>query len=84
MNSQTKIPKIHLPLIEELFDQMTGCTVYTVIDLAQGYHQMLVIEPSRQYTAFLDSQGDIPMVCCTYGLGRNARRLVSTYAGPLR
>uniref|UniRef100_A0AAV1URV2 Reverse transcriptase domain-containing protein n=1 Tax=Peronospora matthiolae TaxID=2874970 RepID=A0AAV1URV2_9STRA len=52
VNSQTKIPKIPLPLIEELFDQMTGCTVYTVIDLAQGYHQMLVNEPSRQYTAF--------------------------------
>ncbi|KAF1319509.1 hypothetical protein FI667_g13119, partial [Globisporangium splendens] len=48
-NSQTKIP---LPLIEELLDQMSGCTVFTAIDLAQGYHQMLVEKQSRQYTAF--------------------------------
>ena len=50
---QTKIPKIPLPLIDELFDQMAGCTtVHTVIDLRQGYHQMLVNQPSRQYKAF--------------------------------
>ena len=30
---------------------MAGCTVYTVIELAQGYHQMLVNQPSRHYTA---------------------------------
>ena len=52
VNSHTKVPKIPMPLIEELFDQMTGCTVYTVIYLAQGYHQLIVNEPSRQYTAF--------------------------------
>ena len=52
VNSQTKIPKIPLPHIEELFDRMAGCAVFTVIDLAQGYHQMLVNTSSRQYTAF--------------------------------
>ncbi|KAF1316555.1 Retroelement pol polyprotein, partial [Globisporangium splendens] len=49
VNSQTKIP---LPSIEELFDEMAGYTVFTIIDLAQGYHQMLVEKQSRQYTAF--------------------------------
>ncbi|KAF1325142.1 Retroelement pol polyprotein, partial [Globisporangium splendens] len=52
VNSQTKIPKIPLPHIEELFDQMLGATVFTVIDLAQGYHQMRVKPDSRPYTAF--------------------------------
>ncbi|EGZ15208.1 hypothetical protein PHYSODRAFT_508286, partial [Phytophthora sojae] len=37
VNSQTKIPKIPLPLIEAIFDKMVGCTVFTVLDLAQGY-----------------------------------------------
>ncbi|GMF42343.1 unnamed protein product [Phytophthora fragariaefolia] len=48
----TVIAKIPLPLIEELFDQMVGCIVYTLIDLAQGYHQMIVVKSSRPYTAF--------------------------------
>ncbi|KAF1326506.1 Retroelement pol polyprotein, partial [Globisporangium splendens] len=52
VNSQAKIPKIPLPHIEELFDQMLGATVFTVIDLAQGYHQMRVNPDSRHYTAF--------------------------------
>ncbi|KAF1319757.1 Retroelement pol polyprotein, partial [Globisporangium splendens] len=52
VSSQTKIPKIPLPHIEELFDQMLGATVFTVIDLAQGYHQMRVKPDSRHYTAF--------------------------------
>lgn len=52
VNSQTCVPQIPLPLIEELFDKMEGCLIYSVIDLAQGYHQMLVINGSRQYTAF--------------------------------
>lgn len=52
MNSQTKIPKTPFPLIEELLDRMAGCAVFTVIELAQGYHKMLVNNSSRQYTAF--------------------------------
>nr|CCA25052.1 retrotransposon protein putative [Albugo laibachii Nc14] len=52
VNSQTRIPQIPLPLIEELFDKMKGCTIFTAIDLAQVYHQMLVASNSRQYTAF--------------------------------
>ncbi|KAG6610912.1 Retroelement pol Polyprotein [Phytophthora cinnamomi] len=52
LNSVTVIAKIPLPLIEELFDKMVGCVIYTLIDLAQGYHQMLVVMSSRPYTAF--------------------------------
>ncbi|OWZ10382.1 Retroelement pol Polyprotein [Phytophthora megakarya] len=52
LNSVTVIPKIPLPLIEELFDKMVGCVVYTLINLTQGYHQKRVIKSSRPYTAF--------------------------------
>ncbi|TYZ67606.1 hypothetical protein PybrP1_010346, partial [[Pythium] brassicae (nom. inval.)] len=40
VNSQTVVPKIPLPRIEELFDRMAGKKAFSVIDLAQGYHQM--------------------------------------------
>nr|CCA20401.1 H0624F09.1 putative [Albugo laibachii Nc14] len=52
VNSQTRIPEIPLPYIVELFDQMLGATVFTGVDLAQGYHQMRVEPNSRPYTAF--------------------------------
>ena len=83
VNSQTKTPKIPLPLIEELFDKMLGCAVFTVIDLAQGYHQMRVATRSRQYTAFSDPQGNLSVVCRSDGTGRNARGMVKAHASSL-
>jgi hypothetical protein len=52
VNSQTEVPKIPLPNIEDLFDRMHGCCLFTKIDLASGYHQMLVVPKARKYTAF--------------------------------
>ncbi|OWZ07822.1 LOW QUALITY PROTEIN: Retroelement pol Polyprotein [Phytophthora megakarya] len=52
VNSQTDVPKIPLPRIEELFDRMVGCCLFSIIDLAQGYHQMRVDLGNREYTAF--------------------------------
>ena len=52
INSICEIPKIPLPNIEELFDRMHGCKVFSKMDLASGYHQMLVNPDSRKYTAF--------------------------------
>ena len=52
VNSQTKVPKIPLPHIEELFDNMYNAQVFSVIDLASGYHQMRIVESSRPYNAF--------------------------------
>jgi hypothetical protein len=51
INFQTDVPNILLPRIEELFDRMVGCTIFTSVDLAQGYHQMRVASSSREYTA---------------------------------
>jgi hypothetical protein len=52
VNSQTEVPKIPLPRIEELFDRMQGCCFFSTLDLAQGYHQMCLYPASRKYTAF--------------------------------
>lgn len=42
VNSMSVIAKIPLPHIEDLFDRMVHCFVFSLIDLAQGYHQMVV------------------------------------------
>jgi hypothetical protein len=52
INSLTNVAKIPLPRIEELFDKMIRARVFSVLDLAQGYHQMRVKSATRQYTAF--------------------------------
>ena len=50
--SMSVAAKISLPFIEKLFDRMVGCKFFTLLDLAQGYHQMVVLPSSRPYTAF--------------------------------
>jgi len=52
MNSQSDVPKIRLPNIAELFDRMHGVCVFSKINFASGYRQMLVVASSRKYTAF--------------------------------
>ncbi|ETV78689.1 hypothetical protein H257_07543 [Aphanomyces astaci] len=52
VNSQSIVPKVPLPNIEDVFDRIHGCRVFTKIDLASGYHQMLVMSSARKYTTF--------------------------------
>ncbi|OWZ09351.1 Retroelement pol Polyprotein [Phytophthora megakarya] len=56
VNSQTEIPKFPLPRIEDLFDRMQGCPFFSTLDLAQGYHQMLVDPLSPKYTFRTDTE----------------------------
>ncbi|KAJ0394738.1 hypothetical protein ATCC90586_008852 [Pythium insidiosum] len=48
----TEVPRIPIPRIDELFDRLGGAQVFSLIDLASGYHQMKMAPESRQYTAF--------------------------------
>lgn len=52
VNSATNIPRIPIPRINEIFDRLAGAHVFTLIDLALGYHQMRMAFDSRQFTAF--------------------------------
>ncbi|POM66994.1 Retroelement pol Polyprotein [Phytophthora palmivora] len=52
VNAASKVAKIPLPHIEELFDRMEGACVFSILDLASGCHQMRMASSSKQYTAF--------------------------------
>ncbi|KAG3071855.1 hypothetical protein PI125_g22646 [Phytophthora idaei] len=52
VNAASDVAKIPLPHIEELFDRMEGATVFSILALASGYHQMRMSPTSKQYTAF--------------------------------
>ncbi|GJU06016.1 putative reverse transcriptase domain-containing protein [Tanacetum coccineum] len=49
---QWKNPLIHLPRIDDLFDQLQGSNVYSKINLRSGYHQLRVREEDILKMAF--------------------------------
>ncbi|GMF14672.1 unnamed protein product [Phytophthora lilii] len=56
VNAASEVAKIPLPHIEQLFDRMVGAVLFTILDLASGYHQMRMAPTSKQYTAFRTNQ----------------------------
>jgi hypothetical protein len=52
LNLVSKMDRHPLPLIQDIFDQLGGSTVFTTLDLKQGYHQLPVHPDSIEKTAF--------------------------------
>jgi hypothetical protein len=52
LNSLTIKDNYPLPVIDDLFKDMIGCTFYSKTDLESGYYQVELDEQSRKYTAF--------------------------------
>ena len=49
--------KYPLPKIDELFNELCGATVFTQLDLASAYHQLLLHPESRDLTCFITYDG---------------------------
>ena len=52
LNKQTVKNRYPLPRIDDLFDQLAGSTIFSSLDLAQGYHQIRISEEDAPKTAF--------------------------------
>ena len=52
INSLTKKDNYPLPIIDNLFKDMVGCTFFSKKDLDSGYYQCLMDPASQKYTAF--------------------------------
>ncbi|XP_073362331.1 uncharacterized protein [Aegilops tauschii subsp. strangulata] len=52
LNELTIKNKCHLPMINDLFDQLEGATVFSKIDLCSGYHQLKIREQDIPKTTF--------------------------------
>lgn len=52
MNARTVQDAFLLPRISEMSDSMGNSTVYSTLDLAEGYHQMQMYPPDVEKTAF--------------------------------
>lgn len=69
-----------LPNITDILDQLGGALYFSTLDLASGYHQLLVDERDRAKTAFSTNMGHFEYVRLPMGLmnsGRTFQRLLN-------
>ena len=57
LNEVTIKNKYPLPMINDLFDQLEGATIFSKIDLCSGYHQLKIPEQDMPKTAFTTRYG---------------------------
>ncbi|KAJ9521599.1 hypothetical protein QJQ45_008938 [Haematococcus lacustris] len=57
LNKQTLRDQYPLPRIDDLFDKLAGCTVFSSLDLQAGYHQIRIPAEDVPKTAFRTPDG---------------------------
>ena len=68
LNAITVKDKYPLPRIDEILDNMQGCTVFSKLDLHQGYHQIRVHYEHVSRTAFQTKYGSFQFRVMPFGL----------------
>ena len=68
LNEVTIKNKYPLPMINDLFDQLEGASVFSKIDLRSGYHQLKIREKDISKTAFTTRYGLYEYTVMSFGL----------------
>lgn len=68
LNNITVRDRYPLPNIQDLIDKLHGSTVYSSLDLQQGYHQIRIKEEDVPKTAFLTPLGQFQFKVLCFGL----------------
>ena len=68
LNEMTVKNKYPLPLMDELFDRVSGAKFFTKIDLRSGFHQIRIPEADVEKTAFRTRYGSFEYLVLPMGL----------------
>lgn len=68
LNAQTIRQPYPLPSIEDLFEKIVNCKLFTILDLAHGYLQVPLTENAKRYTAFITPDETGQFTRMTFGL----------------
>jgi hypothetical protein len=68
LNKITVKNKYHLPLIDDLLDQLKNVVYFTKLDFHSGYHQIRVVEQDAWKTAFKTKQVLFEWLVMTFGI----------------
>ncbi|WVZ88557.1 hypothetical protein U9M48_035065 [Paspalum notatum var. saurae] len=68
LNAITVKAKYHVPIIDELLDELAGASWFTGLDLAAGFHQIRVRPGEEHKTAFQTHHGHFEFRVMAFGL----------------
>ncbi|KAL0437552.1 UNVERIFIED_CONTAM: Retrovirus-related Pol polyprotein from transposon [Sesamum radiatum] len=74
-----------LPRIDQLVDSTSGCELLSMMDVSQGYHQIMPALEDRKKLSFITSEGTFCYVAMPFGLknaGATYQRLVDKIFRP--